>query len=154
MAKYIDAELLRKEIERHIKEVKEAENRFHPNLGFFDAKLSGIYDILSIIESLESEKPVPADLEEAAWEYASKECEKAAFITGANWQKERDEDMLTVEYLKGAEWGKQDLKEQMMKEAIGCNAYPNDKEIWVDLARYGYKFKEGEPCRIIIVKED
>lgn len=45
-------------------------------------------------------------------------------------------------------------KEQMMKKAIGGNAYPNDGEIWVDLARYGYKFKEGEPCRIIIVKED
>ncbi len=45
-------------------------------------------------------------------------------------------------------------KEQMMKEAIGGNAYPNDGEIWVDLARYGYKFKEGEPCRIIIVKEE
>lgn len=57
MSKYIDADRLKAEIERHIKEVKEAENRFHSDLGFFDAKLSGIYDTLSIIDSLQQEQP-------------------------------------------------------------------------------------------------
>lgn len=55
--KYIDADRLNAEIEKHLKEVKEAENRFHPNLGFFDAKLSGIYDVMAIIYSLQQEQP-------------------------------------------------------------------------------------------------
>ena len=54
--KYIDADLLRKEIEKHIKEVKDAAERFTPNLGFFDAKLSGIYDVMGIIDSLQQEQ--------------------------------------------------------------------------------------------------
>ena len=67
--KYVDAEKLLAEIEGHIKEVKETENRFHPNLGFFDAKLSGIYDVLSILDSLQQEQP-DVDLEkeiDACW---------------------------------------------------------------------------------------
>lgn len=51
-----DAEKLKAEIEMHIKEVKEAGNRLHPNLGFFDAKLSGIYDVMAIIDSLQQEQ--------------------------------------------------------------------------------------------------
>lgn len=55
--KYIDAELLRKDIEKHIKEIKDAAVRFTPNLGFFDAKLSGIYDVMNIIDSPQQEQP-------------------------------------------------------------------------------------------------
>lgn len=60
--KYIDAEHLKVEIEKHIKEVKDAAERFTPNLGFFDAKLSGIYDVVAIIDSLQQEQP-EVDLE-------------------------------------------------------------------------------------------
>lgn len=42
--KYIDTGYLKVEIEKHIKELKDAAERFKPNLGFFDAKLSGIYE--------------------------------------------------------------------------------------------------------------
>ena len=62
MNKYIDADLLRKDIEKHIKEVKDAAERFAPNMGFFDAKLSGIYDVMAIIDSLQQELP-KVDLE-------------------------------------------------------------------------------------------
>ena len=55
--KYIDADHLKVEIEKHIKEVKDAEKRFTPNMGFFDAKLSGIYDVIAIIDSLQQEQP-------------------------------------------------------------------------------------------------
>ena len=85
-----------------------------------------------------AEESVPNDLEEAADKFA-------VFYDQGTC------DGIAQDCFKaGAEWD----REQMMKEAIGGNAYPNDGEIWVDLARYGYKFKEGEPCRIIIVKED
>jgi hypothetical protein len=56
--KYIDADHLKVEIERHIKEVKYAAERFTPNIGFFDAKLSGIYDVMAIIDSLHQEQPI------------------------------------------------------------------------------------------------
>ena len=59
--KYIDADLLRKEIEKHIKEVKDAAERFTPNMGFFDAKLSGIYDVIAIIDSLQQEQESVAE---------------------------------------------------------------------------------------------
>jgi len=54
--KYIDADHLKVEMEKHIKEVKDAAKRFTPNLGFFDAKLSGIYDVMAIIDSLQQEQ--------------------------------------------------------------------------------------------------
>ena len=57
MGKYIDADHLKVEIEKHIKEVKDKAKRFTPNMGFFDAKLSGIYDVIAIIDSLQQEQP-------------------------------------------------------------------------------------------------
>lgn len=56
--KYIDADHLKAEIEKHIKGIKDAAERFTPNLGFFDAKLSGIYDVTAIIDSLQQEQTV------------------------------------------------------------------------------------------------
>jgi hypothetical protein len=57
MNKYIDVGHLKVEIEKHIKEIKDAAVRFTPNLGFFDAKLSGIYDVMDIIDSPQQEQP-------------------------------------------------------------------------------------------------
>ena len=57
MSKYIDADRLCAEIEKHIEEVKAAAERFSPNMGFFDAKLSGVYDVMAIIDSLQQEQP-------------------------------------------------------------------------------------------------
>lgn len=56
--KYIDADRLNAEIERYIKDVKDVGKRLTPNMGFFDAKLSGIYDVMSIVASLQQEQPV------------------------------------------------------------------------------------------------
>lgn len=44
--------------------------------------------------------------EEAAWEYASKECEKAAFIAGAEWQKKQ----MLEKAIKGQVFGATDVK--------------------------------------------
>ena len=72
MAKYIDADRLCAEIEKHIKEVKAAAARFAPNMGFFDAKLSGVYDgvydVMAIIDSLQQERPCE-DLEKEFQEF-------------------------------------------------------------------------------------
>ena len=61
--KYIDADHLKVEIEKHIKEVKDVARRFPPNMGFFDAKISGIYDVMAIIDSLQQEQQ-EVDLED------------------------------------------------------------------------------------------
>ena len=66
--KYIDTDHLKAEIEKHIKEVKDAAERFRPNLGFFDAKLSGIYDVMAIIDSLQEEQ-LEVDLEKGAVQF-------------------------------------------------------------------------------------
>ena len=68
MAKYIDADRLCAEIEKHIIEVKAAAERFVPNMGFFDAKLSGVYDVMAIIDSLQQERPCE-DLEKEFQEF-------------------------------------------------------------------------------------
>lgn len=68
MAKYIDADHLKVEVEKHIKEVKDAVERFTPNMGFFDAKLSGIYDVMAIIDSLQQEQQ-EVDLERDAVQF-------------------------------------------------------------------------------------
>ena len=66
--KYIDADHLKVEIEKHIKEVKDAADRFTLNMGFFDAKLSGIYDVMAIIDSLQQEpQDVNFKIEERKW---------------------------------------------------------------------------------------
>ena len=57
----------------------------------------------------------------------------------AQWQKEQDEKMLTVEYLKGVEWGKQDTKEQMTKEEVGWN-----QDVLKDLKKAGKPWNEAE----------
>lgn len=46
------------------------------------------------------------------------------------------------------------LNEQMLKEAVEGIVHPYDCEIWANLVGYGYKFKEGQKVKFIIVKED
>lgn len=71
--KYIDAEKLIAEIEMYIKDVKDAGKRLTPNMGFFDAKLSGIYDVMNIVASLQQEQS-EVDLEkEIAFRFNGKE---------------------------------------------------------------------------------
>ena len=97
--KYIDADHLKVEIEKHIKEVKDAAARFTPNMGFFDAKLSGIYGVMAIIDSLQQEQP--KDLEEAAEKYADsmglKGLDKVRtmsdFKAGAEWKEQPEVDL-------------------------------------------------------------
>lgn len=126
---------IRNEIER-LKSIEYPCDNSQQATGFFNA-LDRMTDFLS---TLESEKPVPNDLEEAAEKYKKQVIEETkchhnaltyaegyedalllipdAFIAGAKWQKEQDEkeqaDLFTIVALDAA----QRAKEQMMKEAI------------------------------------
>lgn len=101
MGKYIDADKLIAEIEKHIKEVKDAVERFIPNMGIFDAKLSGIYDVMAIIDSLqqepiekdeETEKLIVCDIIEAT----------IARINGGKKDEEKEENIMRekIAYLR------------------------------------------------------
>lgn len=49
---------------------------------------------------------------------------KLGFKAGASWQKQKDDEMLTVVYMDGVEKGKKMMREQMMKETIDfLNSY-------------------------------
>jgi hypothetical protein len=108
---------------------------------------------------------IPKDLEEAALsrmrdpdmylsdavidEFGDELLKMALF--GAKWQKEQDDkelsDLLTIAHLQGAE----QMKEQMMKEAVEgevmLNPYPT---ICLDDCK-DYDFKDGDEVRIIII---
>ena len=136
MAKYIDAEKLIAEIERHINHY-ESSNRDD----FKNGELYICQELLSFIKSLQQKQPsLPDSLDEAANKFAvlydqgtcdgiAQECFKA----GANWQKEKDtRDMVMSDnrqFQKVYELGKKDMMEKMMKEKINeIIRYLNEKE--------------------------
>lgn len=115
------------------------------------------------------EEETPNDLEEAANEYAYRGMPDEMkpyvkpigdeviknFISGAKWQKEQDDKLVDIIYRQGIEKGKDDMKEQMVKEAVEGYVV---KDITGSLAVTakginldGFKF--GQKVRIIIVKE-
>ena len=103
----------------------------------------GMADALDLfeqfIDTLESEKPIPKDLEEAAEHYASVTDPEAHGI-----------DFIREVFIAGAEWD----REQMMKEAVEGKIHPDDYEIWVNLVGYGYKFNDGEKVRVIVLPKE
>lgn len=121
-------------------------------------------------EIKEPEKPVPADLEEAAKEYAKGEgLDDAlggwedmhdAFIAGAKWQYQKDRERFAQ--IKAKTWceGFDACKEQMMKGAVDgevVSLIPERNYVKVErasIAKATSGFKEGDKVRIIIVKED
>ena len=147
MAKYIDADLLRKEIEKNKNMID----------GLFTEGDDSVYDgendaynrMLCIIDSIQQEPD--KNLEEAAEKYRRTSCNaamkpnidgpmpeyggnvKTAFIDGANWQKEKDiRDMIMSDnrqFQKVYELGKKDMMEKMIQDKInGIIEYINGKE--------------------------
>ena len=136
MAKYIDADLLRKEIERH---KNNAPLHYHPHA--CTSIISELEELLAFLDSLQQEQQEEPDksLEEAAEEYSKERAEGHilydwvhAFIAGAKWDRE-----------------------QMMKNAVNVTVHLEPGafpviEIGVD--RFGLKVRDK--VKVIIVKED
>ena len=157
-------EKIRKEIERlkdENRKIKcEANERYCS--GYDDA----FYDLVPFLNTLESEKPIPNDLEEAAMNYIapienedglrvinfSGQDIKDAFITGAKWQYQKDRGEFAK--IKAKTWseGFDACKEQMMKEAVICeyDQYPAAIYLPAPLPR----MNRGDKVRIIIIKEN
>ena len=104
------------------------------------------------------------DLEDAAKEYFENPNNswviQDVFIAGAKWQKEQDDkelsDLLTIAHLQGAE----QMKEQMMEDAIPCKVFWHDGPLLdytqeqQDNALDRIGANVGDKVKVIIVKED
>lgn len=107
-------------------------------------------DVLSFISTLESEKPIPNDLEEAAKKYAKAYTDNDNGNGGDDW-----EDDIKLTFIAGAKW----QKEQMMKNALHGwldedNEPPYDLNVVCKEKIPFGEFKHGENIHIIIVKEN
>lgn len=128
--------------------------------------LFALADVLSFLSTLESEKPVPNDLKEAAEDFVWEVMENDEDGISDLCRKLRPTskisdfyDALAEFFIAGAKW----QKKQMMKEAVeGEVCIPN---VWVEhkegkelvvraeiSKELGFKF--GDKVHIIIVKED
>lgn len=132
MAKYIDADLLRKELERRITD------------NTFGAKLE-LIDILAWLDSL-SEEPNKS-LEEAAEKYAT---EWRQNPDGSAWKPYFEKSAIKA-FKAGAEW----QKNQMMKEAVEGYVTLTLTGVRTVAAtiKEGDNIGISEKVRIIIVKE-
>lgn len=111
-------------------------------------------ELLSFLDTLESEKPVPNDLEEAAGGWY----EKCPFPKSTWWDEGREMKLTDSRetFIAGAKW----QRKQMVKNAIPCKVF------WYDGPLLDYTQEQqdnalerigahiGDKVRIIIVKED
>lgn len=98
--KYIDADLLRKEIDHRIDiledmSIKCAKNDDTEMHAYYHGKAISLQELLSFIDSLQQEQPSD-DLEEAADKYEQEYFTDAtlgeAYMAGAEWQAKRMKD--------------------------------------------------------------
>jgi len=138
-------EAIRKEIERRIHSIKNCPF-ITAELGAKEREIGEVMaykDILSFLSTLESEKPVPNDLEEAAMNYiAPIENEDGLKVINFSGQDIADA------FIAGAKW----QKEQMMKDAVEVPLYLDGDFLTVD---YNFKelgYKDGDEVKLIIIR--
>ena len=124
-------------------------------------------EILSFLSTLESEKPIPKDLKEAARlyaiphymrdvyvdyleEYPYDKIAEVAFIAGAEWQEKQDLKYISEIHRNGYNL----CKEQMMKEAVeGEYGYFSNASKTI-LPSGKLNIKEGDKVRVIVCKKE
>ena len=145
---------IKTEFERRIKILREDKVvRQNCTSNFLEGKIFGYEQVLSFLSTLESGRPVPADLEEAAGEYSfnipSKLFHHLSKEQQILWKKEIEQA-----YLAGAERD----REQMMKEAVEAdvNIYRDivAGKSWAEFVVEMPTNNLGDKVRIIIEKED
>ena len=169
---------IRNEIERRIKECeatypKDKGGYWFPEQEEAYAIAEEYKQLLSFLSTLESEKPMQEGLEEEIEAYFDSNfgtpwdgCHPIGVFEldsmarhFAQWQKEQDDRFVDIIYQQGIEKGKDDMEEQMLKEAVEAKIYGYDDgsfeliASWLDMPNNSI-YKDGEKVRIIIVKED
>jgi hypothetical protein len=108
-------------------------------------------ELLSFLSTLESEKPLPNDLEEAAGEYEKKHTYQR--YDGGGLTPECDVTLAEA-FIAGYNL----CKEQMLKDAVEAKIYGYDDgsfeliASWLDMPNNSI-YKDGDKVKIIIVKE-
>jgi hypothetical protein len=133
-------EQIKAEIERRMKILREDDVvRQNCTSDFLEGKIYGYEEILSLLATLESEKPVPNDLEEAAKKYAEESCFDDPEFTAT-----------MLAYKAGAKW----QKEQMMKGAMEYEVGMHGEPIKITLDKYVQRAKcifPGDKVRVIVI---
>lgn len=143
-------EQIKAEIERRINELSEAETNFREEgcdsiSAFLISGISELQKILSFISTLESEKPMN---QEGLVEEVEK-CLKHYQML-AVWK--RDFTEIARHF---AQWGAEQMKEQMMKDAVDATVHLEPGAtpvIEIGVGRFGLKVRDK--VKLIIVKED
>ena len=178
MKNYIDAEKVKAHIQYLIK--KDNYELFDvPELLSFIDSLQQETSRISLEKEEQVNRPKLSDnLEEVAEEYGRNtfinECMENgvcddhdlsdAFKAGAEWQKEQDNnferfkdytDKALISLEEAREQGRQEMKEQMMKEAVEgyVNYYEDSGGILMAEAQVGFPYHDGDKVHVIIVKE-
>lgn len=104
---------------------------------------SALINIETFLDTLESENPVPNDLEEAVWD-----CVLDSVDVNNPVLLPKYKELLTYLFIAGAKWN----REQMLKDVMDgeYDSYPS--AIYFETPIQG--IKHGDKVRIIIVKED
>ena len=120
--------------------------------------------ILHFIDSLQ-EEPVSEELEEAAHEYAdlrqsNYETAFYAFMSGANWQKAKDQETIELAEDHAMMAGMEKMKEQMIKDAVGGYVIEDVQEgngdflLSADYLPKERGFKDRQKVKVIILKDE
>ena len=70
----------------------------------------------------------------------------------SNWQKKQNQSIIELAEDHAMFAGMEKMKEEMMAKAVEGIARPDDNEIWCDLD--SFNLKDGDKCRVIVIKED
>lgn len=153
-----DKEQIRAEIERR---------RDNAMLGSYSAEKGVVFDemdsLLTFIDSLPAESASSGLLEDAAEEYGVRQGVELKpyavkfFKAGAEWQKEQDDELLTIAHFDGVQSGKEAERREMMKMAVeGRYMKTIDGECYVESSIFspdGF-VQVGGKVKLIILKDD
>lgn len=132
---------IRNEIERRIKIQEYWVGKTLPGTELAFAIKEELKQLISFLSTLESEKPVTADLEEAAKDYT----DSSEWLVGENLEH------IEAAFIAGAKW----QKEQTMKEAVNtvvsleAGGFP-----FVEFGVSRFGLKVGDKVRVIIIKKE
>lgn len=137
---------IRAEIERRVDilatvSVKQAKDGDSEMSTYYHGKAVSLEELIPFLSTLESEKPIPADLEEAADNYkndypnhtdAFAWASKRAFIAGAEWQEEKDNEAAKLAeekaFFAGAEWQKEQFEKNRLAACENQTKEEYDRE--------------------------
>lgn len=138
---------IKAEIERRLKDYWEIS--FHDTNSYNkDTNVKELKELLSFLSTLESENPVPNDLEEASMSYQHKIADESD--VDDNGYPIIGIFEVSTAFEAGAKWD----REQMMNEAEECELYWDGYFLAIDLNMTALGYSEGDKVRVIIVKED